>query len=135
MAEEGLQVVKQWLEASSQLEEGKGGPPGEAWDWGGVARLLTALLSPCWQPPSIAAGRWRKIGACQCSAPTRQSMGLTSPGVWVRRAWMAMGTQMDVGRQPRDECSGVWLVSESLLSAGEDMSADGRRQLALFLVS
>lgn len=97
MAEEGLQVVKQWLEASSQLEEGKGDPPGEAWDWGGVARLLTALFSPYWQRPYIAAGRLRKTGACQYSAPTRQSMGLTSPGVWVRRAWMAMGTQMGVG--------------------------------------
>lgn len=37
MAEEGLQVVRQWLEASSQLEEGKRGS-GEAPDGAGKAR-------------------------------------------------------------------------------------------------
>lgn len=36
MAEEGLQVVRQWLEASSQLEEGEKGSS-EAWG-GGPAR-------------------------------------------------------------------------------------------------
>lgn len=37
MAEEGLQVVRQWLEASSQLEEGEKGS-GEALGGAGKAR-------------------------------------------------------------------------------------------------
>lgn len=43
---------------------------------------------------------------------------------WARRAWEG---------QEEGEYSGP--LFEHLLSAGEDMSADGRRQLALFLVS
>lgn len=33
MAEEGLQVVRQWLEASSPLEEGEGLWEGSGWGW------------------------------------------------------------------------------------------------------
>lgn len=33
MAEEGLQVVRQWLEASSQLEEGEGHLGSSGWGW------------------------------------------------------------------------------------------------------
>jgi hypothetical protein len=53
-------------------------------------------------------------------------MGLISPGVWVRRG--------DGKNQEWDGYPDV-VVFECLLSAGEDMSADGRQQLALFLVS
>lgn len=80
------------------------------------------------QLPFTVGGRWRRIGVCQCFAPTRQSMGPTSPGVWVRRTHV-------VGCE---EGEGSWIPDsgfEGLFSAGEDMSADGRRQLALFLVS
>lgn len=41
MAEEGLRVVRQWLEASSQLEEGEGGPLKPLGGGPGKARLLT----------------------------------------------------------------------------------------------
>ncbi|XP_027459632.1 phosphatidylserine lipase ABHD16A isoform X4 [Zalophus californianus] len=87
MAEEGLRVVRQWLEASSQLEEGARGCP-EACGWGrGKARSLTRLPSLPAQPRSTAVGRWRRTGAYPSSAPTRQNTGLTFPGVW-GRTWM-----------------------------------------------
>lgn len=124
MAEEGLRVVRQWLEASSQLEEGEG-----SWRLGPARPALPVVdtgVSVPSQPPSTAAGRWRRTGVCPCCAPTRQSMDPTSPGVWVRG-------QARVGREPAGCATG--LSSASSLSAGEDMKAEGRQQLALFLVS
>lgn len=81
------------------------------------------------QPQFTADGKWRRTGACRSSAPTRPSTGPSSPGAWVR----SPGPE-GLGRaQEEGEYSGP--LFEHLLSAGEDMSADGRRQLALFLVS
>lgn len=48
--------------------------------------MLTTLLCSH-QPPFIVAGKWKRTGVCLCFAPTRQSMGLISPGVWVRMGW------------------------------------------------
>ena len=59
-------------------------------------------------------------------------MGLNSPGAWVR----SPGQEKGLGRaQEGGEYPDAWPVFEHLLSAGEDMSPEGRRQLALFLVS
>lgn len=56
MAEEGLRVVRQWLEASHS-----------------------------WRKPQFTAdGKWRRTGACRSSAPTRPSTGPSSPGAWGR---------------------------------------------------
>lgn len=47
-----------------------------------------------------------------------------------------LGQERVSGRvQEVDEYPDVWTPCECLFSAGEDMDADGRQQLALFLVS
>lgn len=46
MAEEGLRVVRQWLEASSQLEEGeRGSAEGFGWGPGKTRMLMGTCLS------------------------------------------------------------------------------------------
>lgn len=98
MAEEGLRVVRQWLEASSELEEGERGS-GQAFGWGpGKARLLTGTHLSLDQPRFTADGRWKRTGVCLSSTPTRQNMGLTSPGAWVRRLWGRRGVGKSPGR-------------------------------------
>lgn len=47
-----------------------------------------------------------------------------------------LGQKRGLGRaREGDRCPDAWAMFEHLLSAGEDMSARERQQLALFLVS
>lgn len=78
MAEEGLRVVRQWLEASSQLEEGEKGS-GEAFGcgaWQGQAADGPSCLSLTSLDLQPMGGRGRLVSVCPPILPGRTRAGL-----------------------------------------------------------
>lgn len=123
MVEEGLRAVRQWLEASSQLEEGE---VSRGW-WAGAWQRELAEDTPLFPSASIYS-RW-EVEEDWCVSVLRSYQAEHGPDF----PW-SVGKDGVEGWEEGKDVPGRDLRASSPC-AGEDMSADGRRQLALFLVS